>query len=145
MELASIEKLLEAYFEGNTTLAEETTLGAYFAGKRVAPHLQNYQPLFSGLEAARKEVFHKEIVVPKNMFFAKTVWWYGIAASAAVAIIIASFMFSQPSISKEEKEALIALNESKKAMLFLSENLNKGVEQLALVNQFIETKNRILK
>jgi hypothetical protein len=54
-------------------------------------------------------------------------------------------MYSESQPSQEEKEALAALQESRKAMLLLSENFNKGVEQLALVNQFTETKNKILK
>ena len=33
MEFAKIEKLLEAYFEGNTTLKEEAELRTYFTGR----------------------------------------------------------------------------------------------------------------
>lgn len=145
MELANIEKLLEAYFEGNTSLSEEATLRSYFTGASVAPHLKEYVPLFSGLQAAKEEVLEKELVFSEKTEKAPRAWWYGIAASAAVVVIVAGFVFSQPSRSQEEQEALTAFNESKKAMLLLSENLNKGTEQLVLVNQFSETKNRILK
>ncbi len=91
------------------------------------------------------EVSNRNIEMPENSAGFQKNWWYGIAASVAIIVTVGSFMFSNPSITQEEKEALMALNESKEALLFLSENLNKGTEQLALVNQFTETKNRILK
>lgn len=145
MELAKIESLLEAYFEGNTSLSEEAQLRAYFKQGPVAAHLQQYEPLFKGLEKARGEVSQREIVLPQKPSFKVKNIWYGIAASAVVALFVANYMFSEPSLSQDQKEALTALRESKKAMFLLSENFNKGAEQLALVNQFTETKNRILK
>ena len=89
--------------------------------------------------------FHNERFYSRkdNRISEELVVWY--RCFGAVVIAVASFMFSEPSLSQEEKEALAAFEESKKAMLFLSENLNKGAEKLALVNQFTETKNRILK
>ena len=145
MELARIEKLLEAYFEGNTTLAEEKVLRSYFTSDSVAPQLQEYQPLFEGFKIAQQEVSNRELRVPNNNVTSPKVWWYGIAASAVIAIIVANFMFSGPSMSQEEKEALTAFNESKRAMILLSENFNNGTGQLAVMNQFTESKNRILK
>jgi hypothetical protein len=145
MELAKIEALLEAYFEGNTSLAEEALLRDYFKNNEVAAGLKQYQPLFAGLEMARKEVSLRDIEIPEKARNIQSSRWYGIAASVAVILVVGGIMFSNPSITQEEKEALAALNESKEALLFLSENLNKGTEQLAFVSQFTETKNRILK
>ena len=145
MELVNIEALLEAYFEGNTSLAEESILRDYFKNDEVAAGLKQYQPLFAGLEIARTEVSNRNIEMPQNSESFQKRWWYGIAASVAIIVTVGGFMFSNPSMTQEENEALMALNESKEALLFLSENLNKGTEQLALVSQFTETKNRILK
>jgi hypothetical protein len=145
MELAKIESLLEAYFEGNTSLNEEAQLRAYFRESSVAAHLQQYQPLFKGFEKARGEVSQREIILPQRSGLKFKSLWYGIAASAVIALFVANYIFSEPSLSQDEKEALTALKESKKAMFLLSENFNKGAEQLALVNQFTETKNKILK
>ena len=39
--------LVERYFAGQTTLAEERTLAAYFAGGEVAEELRQYTPLFA--------------------------------------------------------------------------------------------------
>jgi hypothetical protein len=145
MEFANIEKLLEAYFDGNTTLAEEAELRNYFNGSNVAPQFENYRPFFAGIEAARNEVSEREVLLVENTTRTSNKWWYGVAASAAIVIAVAGFVFSEPSISQEEQEALTALNESKKAMFILSENFNKGAGKLALVDHFTTTKNRILK
>ena len=145
MELARIERLLEAYFEGNTSLSEEAQLRAYFKEESVATHLQQYKPFFTGLEKARGEVSQREILLPQKSGLKVKSLWYGIAASAVVALFVANYMFSEPSLSNDQKEALTALKETKKAMFLLSENFNKGAVQLAHVNQFTETKNRILK
>jgi hypothetical protein len=157
MELARIEQLLEAYFEGNTTLAEEVSLRKYFASAEVAPHLSMYQPLFVGLTAAKDEVSQKDIELPTERI-KNTNWWYGIAAMLVVGITIGSFMFSQPQLTPEEKEAVAAFEKSKETLRLLSESLNKGTEELAYlneftkgtssishINQFTDTKNKILK
>lgn len=157
MELARIEQLLEAYFEGNTTLAEEKTLRGYFASANVASHLAMYQPLFVGLKEAQEEVIQKEIKLPTTSIQNNN-WWYGIAAMLVVGLTIGSFMFSQPQLTQEEKEAMAAFEQSKETLRLLSESLNKGTEDLAYINeftkgtstishinQFTNTKNEILK
>lgn len=142
MELARIETLLEAYFEGQTTLKEEAALCAYFRNGNVAPHLEAYRPLFVGLSTARTEVSQREVQLPTGR---PRFWRYGIAATVAIGIGIAGFMYTQPQLTPEEKEALAAFEKTKEAMKLLSENFNEGAEELAIINQFTITKNKILK
>lgn len=144
MELAKIKSLLEIYFEGNTTLEQEASLSMYFAGKNVAPELAIYTNLFAGLDAARDEVSQRELSIPESSGISRA-WWYGIAASVVVAVGIFSSLFSGNQLTMQEQEALAALNETKKAMLMLSENFNKGTGELAVLGEFTETTNRILK
>ena len=157
MELAKIESLLDNYFEGNTTLAEEALLQEYFTGDEVAPHLMAYQALFAGFQQARNEVSVKEIKVPGSSVKTNN-WWYGIAAMLVVGLTVGGFLFSQPQLSQEEQEAMAAYENAKETMFMLSENLNKGTEGIAYltefnkgtssishINQFTNTKNKILK
>ncbi len=72
-------------------------------------------------------------------------WWYSVAAMLVVAFGVGSFYFSQPHYSQEEKQALAAFEKSKNAMMLLSENLNKGAEQLTFVEQFAITKDKIFE
>tara|TARA_R110002049_G_scaffold68949_2_gene178617 strand:+ start:1675 stop:2112 length:438 start_codon:yes stop_codon:yes gene_type:complete len=145
MELAKIEALLDAYFEGNTSLAEETTLRAYFNSEGVAPHLEAYRSMFVGFETAKAEVSERDLKLPTNASKSNRAWWYSIAASLVIAISVGGYIFNQPSLSQEEKDALAAFQQSKEAMLLLSSNFNKGTEQLTFINEITETKNKILK
>ncbi len=43
MELDKIENILEKYFQGETTIAEENELKEYFSSPNVAQHLEQYQ------------------------------------------------------------------------------------------------------
>jgi len=146
MESVKIKQLLEAYFEGTTSISEEKMLQDYFNNEVVADDLVQYKPLFVGLKAAKAERSTKTFNLPEQSKpkIIKT-WWYGIAAMLVVAFGVGSFFFSQPQYSQEEKEALAAFEQSKKAMLLLSENLNKGTEQLSLVGQFGRTKDKIFE
>lgn len=145
MESVKVKQLLEAYFDGNTSLSEEKMLQDYFNNKTVADDLVQYKPIFAGLKAARAEKSSKVFVLPETKSKTIKSWWYGVAAMFVVAFGVGSFFFSQPQYSQEEKEALAAFEKSKQAMLLLSENLNKGAEQLTFVGQFERTKDKIFE
>ena len=144
MELARIEILLEDYFEGNTNLQQEAILREYFTGKNVASHLTVYQSLFVGLDFAREEVSQRELNLPASSGISRN-WRYRIAASVAVVIGIAGFIFSGSNFTQEEQEALIAFNKTKETMLLLSSTFNIGTEKLVILDQFTVTKNKIFK
>lgn len=145
MESVKIEKLLNAYFEGNTSLSEEKILLDYFNSESVADHLMQYKSIFIGLKTAKNIRSEKVIELPRNKPKSNRTWLYSIAAMLMIAFGIAGFYFSQPKYTQEEQEALAAFEKSKKAMLFLSENLNKGAEQLTFVDQFEITKDKIFE
>jgi len=145
MESVKIEKLLDAYFEGTTSLSEEKTLQNYFNYETVAEHLVQYKPLFLSLRVAKEEVTEKDFVLPNDAKKVDRTWWYSIAALLVVALAVAGFYLSQPQYTQEEQEALAAFEKSKEAMLFLSENLNRGAERLTFVEQFEITKDKIFE
>ncbi|NND62568.1 MAG: hypothetical protein HKN48_05195 [Flavobacteriaceae bacterium] len=157
MELAKVETLLESYFEGQTSLEQENELRAFFATEEIPAHLTVYKPMFEGFQLAATESSQKEFQIPDTKKKSRY-WTFGIAASFAVMAGIASFMFSQQGLSQEEQEALAAFKKTKEVMFLFSENLNKGTESvahldeftkgtsnIALINEFTESKNRILK
>tara|TARA_R100000935_G_scaffold42923_1_gene65232 strand:+ start:54588 stop:55022 length:435 start_codon:yes stop_codon:yes gene_type:complete len=144
MELAKIEQLLEAYFEGNTTLQEEATLRSYFSSAEVAPHLQQYQLMFASFAKAQTESFTRDIVLPKEHKTTSRLW-IGIAASLLVAVGVFGFFNQEPSLTAEEKEAIAAFEKTREAFKMMSQNFNEGAEELAYIQNFKETKNKILK
>ena len=69
MELDRIEKLMEKYFEATTTVAEEEKLKEYFTKEGVAPHLEQYKPMFAFFSEARTEQFNRQVplIEPVNV------------------------------------------------------------------------------
>ncbi len=145
MELVKIKQLLDAYFEGATSLEEERILQDYFNNRKVAEEFIQHQPIFAGLKAAKEERSSKVFTLPASKQKTLKTWWYSVAAIAVVAFGVGSFYFAQPHYTQEEKEALAAFEKSKNAMMLLSENLNRGAEQLTFVNQFEITKDKIFE
>ncbi|MDN3723744.1 hypothetical protein QRD02_05075 [Aequorivita sp. SDUM287046] len=145
MELDNIKKLLDAYFEGMTSLEEEKILRDYFTQQTVADALVQYKPIFLGMEVAKQEHSHKALLLPDSKPKVNKAWRYSVAAILVVGLGVGSFYLSQSRYTQEEMEALAAFEQSKNAMMLLSENLNRGTEQLSYVKQFAITKDRIFE
>jgi hypothetical protein len=157
MESVNIEQLLEAYFEGNTTLTQEQELRTFFSSSEIPPHLAMYQPMFQSFDLAKEETSQREITIFESKKRSRF-WNYSIAASLLIAIGVTGYMISQPGLTSEEAEAIAAFKQTKEIMFLFSENLNdgtssiahldefrKGVSNLSVINQFNESKNLILK
>jgi hypothetical protein len=144
MELAKIEALLDSYFEGETSLDQEKTLREYFSSATIAPHLIAYQGLFVGLKNAQKEISKREVRFPQASTTSRR-WWLSIAASVVILLGVVGLQFSGNQMTSEEQHALAEFNKSRATLLLMSKGFNKGTQELAVISQFTEIKNRILK
>ena len=147
MELKLVEQLLERYFQGETTIAEEKQLKAYFSSNDVAPHLAKDQTLFGYFEIQKGTQFEQKLPLqPRKQ---STVKWIGIAASFVVLFGLATFYF-YPSEPKHEdlgtydnpEEAFAA---TQKALLMVSEQVNIGMESVVYLEEYEKTKKTIFK
>ena len=130
MVLNNIDKLLEKYENGETSLKEEQVLKNYFSGDNVAPHLEHYKPMFVYFLGNQQEQFTKDLPLKtKNKFNYK---WLSVAA---VAVIMLGVYFSGPIIGPDEcEENLVgtfcepeeAFNEVSKQLAMISNHFNKG-------------------
>ena len=144
MELAKIEALLDSYFKGETSLDQEKTLREYFSSATIAPHLIAYQGLFVGLKNAQKEISKREVRFPQASTTSRR-WWLSIAASVVILLGVVGLQFSGNQMTSEEQHALAEFNKSRATLLLMSKGFNKGTQELAVISQFTEIKNRILK
>ena len=71
MELGNIEKILEKYFEATATVDEERTLRAYFSQEEVAPHLEQYKPMFNYFSMAKEEKYTKQVPLKPRVNYYK--------------------------------------------------------------------------
>ena len=163
MVLNNIDKLIEKYNNAETSLKEEAQLRAYFNSDDVAPHLEQYKPLFQYFSKAQEEQYTKDVPLkPKS----RTVFYQWISV-AAVAILMLSIFIptwgggpkTLADYSQEEQKMYL---EAKEALAMLSNNFNEGTTSLNTLNlasksfnvglekashitEFNQSKNKLLK
>ncbi len=132
-----VKRLLDKYWDGESSLEEENALRQYFTHGDVAEPFKVYEPLFAFFSDARSVKMNGTI--PAIIHTSKTRKMYSawIRAVAAIAVItIGAFYFLQTNGTQtvsphayedtyEDPE--LAYQEFKKAMMFVSEKMNKGV------------------
>lgn len=151
MELDKIEIILEKYFQGETTIAEENELKKYFSSPNVAQHLQQYQPLFGYFSQVKEQKSTQEIPLHTKK---RNVAWLSIAASVVVLLGIGTYVYmgeknTAPVVAQTElgtyddpEEALAA---TQKALALLSNNVNVGIESVHYIKEYEQSKNKIFK
>ncbi len=146
MESVRIENLLEKYFEGLTSLAEERELSSYFTSDKVAPHLEQYREMFGYFAAAREESPVRQLPLETKRKPVITAW-LSIAASAVVLLGVGSYAL----IHNSRAESLgtfdnpeLAYQETQKALSLLSGHINQGVESVQYVEVYEEAKSRTI-
>jgi hypothetical protein len=149
MELDRIEKLLEKYFEAETSIAEEKELKDYFASSDVAQHLEQYKPIFGYAVQAKQERFNA--VIPLKAKKRNRVVWLSVAASVAVLLGVGLFTIkSEADIPKSNDlgtydDPQVAFRETQKALAMISQHVNKGIGSMSYINEYEQSKNRIFK
>lgn len=134
MELINIENLLEKYFEATTTVQEEQELQQYFTQDNVAPHLQEYQPMFQHFANLQGEKYTKNVPLQPRKNYLK---WISVAA---VFLLATGLFFNE---WNQQRQAEQAFADFKTTMTLVSENFNNGASHINHLNQFTETTNKI--
>jgi uncharacterized protein HemX len=147
MESDKINALLQKYFEGETTIAEENELKKYFSSAVVAPHLQQYQPLFGYYTSETKQNFEPKLVLQSNKN--RKMSWLAVAASLGVLLGVGIYTFNNVSNDKTNKELGTyndpeeAFRETQKALAMLSNHVNVGIESIQYIENYENTKDQI--
>ena len=148
MELNKIEILIEKYFQGETSLAEEKELRSYFSSPDVAPHLEQYKAMFGYFTEAKQQQFTKEIPPVKSN---NKVMWISIAASIVVLFGVVTFFTNNMALQESQNELGSyetpeeAFRETQKALALLSENVNTGMESVSYLQEYENAKNKVFK
>ncbi|WP_269223535.1 hypothetical protein [Flavobacterium sp. IMCC34518] len=146
MEFNKIEVLLEKYFEGETSIAEETELKNYFSSANVATHLEQYKAIFGYFEVSKAQKLTKK---PLFVSRKRKINWLAIAASIVVLLGIGTYTYNNMHIAKESKELGTydnpeeALQATQKALAMLSTHVNVGVESIQYIKVYEVTKEKV--
>lgn len=148
MALDRIEKILEKYFEGETSSAEEKELKDYFSSSDVAQHLEQYQPLFGYFSQAKQEEF--TATIPLQSKKQTKVVWLSVAASLVVMLAVGVFAYQSTSEPKHQdlgviEDPEIAFRETQKALALISKHVNTGIESVNYLSEYEQSKNKIFK
>ena len=149
MAFNNIDILLEKYFQGETSIAEEKELRSYFSSQDVAPHLEQYKAVFGFFIQARKQEFAQQIPQTAKK---RNVKWLSVAASVLVLLGIATFFMINTNEPVNHQHDLgtyespeLAFKETQKALALLSSNVNVGIESVRYIQEYEVTKSRVFK
>lgn len=141
MDLQKVERMLDAYFEGETTVAEEKALQTFFLNSDVPEHWLIYKRMFAHFaESAQQQTAFQK---PKTTRFK---WKF--SAAAVVAVLLTTFFVWQntrPLTAKEKQEAIAAFEQTKEALKFLSEQWNHSTEKLSYIAEFSNSTDMVFK
>lgn len=128
-----IEKLLEKYENGETSLKEEQQLKNYFSQETVAPHLEMYKPMFDYFLGNQKEQFTKHIPLKT-----KKVINYKWISVAAVAVLMVGF-YLKSNVNNDlgtYNDPEMAYNEVAKSLEMISKTFNKGTSTVGYLETY---------
>lgn len=146
MELNKIEKLLERYDEGETSLREEELLRDYFLNEEVPAHLSSYKLMFTFSSNQRKEVFTEEPELKTEKTDRFT--WASIAAILIVAVGLFFFNNSGEALNQNDLGTIDdqeSLERTREALVMVSRLMNEGTSDLKYLKEFNNTKNKIIE
>lgn len=148
MHTSQIEPLLERYFEGEATLAEEEALRAFFRGPDVPEHLEPYRAIFAWQDEERairtgaglpemESIAAEAMASPEtpvvrmwrrsNRFYAITGIAAGLLLLAGIFTALRWELTDRSNRLAREQEAEVIYNQARGALLILSGNLNHGL------------------
>jgi hypothetical protein len=154
MNTREVELLLEKYFEGQTSVAEEQSLKEFFNGGPVPDHLEEYRPLFLYFKEEETIVlddsFDEKVLArmqePKviPMVAVNTRRRYAIGIAASILLLIGVVfalryeMFNRngKNLYSASPENELAFVQAQEALLMVSANLNTGLDEMQHLEAF---------
>ena len=130
MESARIEKLLEKYYEAETTLTEEKELKEYFSKSDVPVHLVEHKNMLNYFNDSSLETSNRSIKLSN-----KTIALRWLSVAAMLVFFVSIFGLYQQN-EAEKEEARMAYQETQKALELISKSLNKGSGAIAQLENF---------
>lgn len=153
MELIEANELLERYYDGETSQEQELALREFLAEyKGSEPALIQARQMFIAFSRTQKETSNLEferITKPKRILINRWVQWSGaLAAAILIPIVLTVWLRTNPQPvvyayinGKPITNKELALKDTQKALMALSDNMAKGtgpLKQIQILNKPVE-------
>lgn len=152
MELKELKKLLEKFYEGETSLEEEHLLRNYFKNSKVPEDLAADKEYFIHLYQEQQvfpqnsELIHKlqhtidNQVRRENNTRRLNIFYKVSTIAAGIAIIVISYLTiiqnnKKPLENDTYEDPKVAYEQVKRTLMYISQNLNKGTKSLEHVSR----------
>ncbi len=151
METDEVKRLLEKYYEGVTTGEEEHLLREYFRTHEVPPEMKADEALFLTWEeertlraspglSRRLETLiddHRGGVRTLRHSRIRRLVRYSVPAAATVLLLVAAWYLTAPLRQPRDtyRDPVLAYQETKVVLLYVSAQLNKGTQNLACLKE----------
>jgi hypothetical protein len=153
MDIKQLRKLLQKYYNGETTLKEENALRKYFLESPVTDEeFRSEREQFIMLDKLEKQdvpvkdfekklealIDNQKVIYP---VFKRSKIWLQIAAVAASVLIIfgvynsIKYLTGKPAYEDTIDDPYLAYEETKKTLLYISEKLNYGTRELENIDK----------
>jgi hypothetical protein len=149
MNLQKIDKLILKFEQGDTSLAEEQELKAFFKQADVPEKYRIYKEMFGFYNKAVQEEFpdpgfddrffenlgvHTGTQIRKLIPFGRYTWW-GVAASMIILMGLYFTLFNQQKSIDTYDNPEFAYAQTKKVLMMVSGNLNTGMDELSNIKE----------
>ncbi len=104
--MKDIDKIIDKYFEGETSLTEEKILEKYFQQASIEEKHQIYKPMFNFFSNERKETKPEEKKKIKPLYA-----WIGVVAS--IILLISISIIDQMPLKNTTEKSLVYINGKK--------------------------------
>lgn len=144
MESKAIAILLQKYDAGETSLQEETQLREYFSSTHKIPQKwQPYRVFFEYFTEAQKESFPKQRT-PKPITLQP---WMAVAAMIAVVLTVFFTRMENLNTTRtpNPEELDLVFEQFQTNIQRVSNHLNKGTEQIAYLEYWNTTTQKLIK
>ena len=152
MKSQEIKRLLDKYYNGETSLQEERFLKEYFSGREIPAEFIPEKVHFEYLrDSAGKDPLGEEFdaavlgrIESSSGLIGRIMqnrsWFYATAGMAAtILILLAIFIRFEPMQQKIQdtySDPQMAYNEAKKVLFFVSKQFNKGTDKLQPIRTY---------
>lgn len=157
MNSKQIKGLLQKYYDGESSIQEEQVLYEFFSQPELPPALQHEATLFRFYQAAKEEQNPKKLNLEQLDLLQQsekttTVYWIKRSLQLAASLLLISMLYYF--IPKEEhltvqlsdatpQETAAAYQKTKKALLLVSEKLNRGTKDVNKLSKFNQVQHLI--